>query len=115
MPSYSRYLLETILTLVLVCGAAFLVLFFAKRLGIGRASGPITLLGQLPLDARRNVYLVKIGEKVLVVGAAEGGMVKLGELEAKELPSLHEPSARTFAEVLANMRLTRTTDLGEKS
>ena len=35
------YLLETFLTLVIVCGVAFGVLYGARRLGLGRPSGPI--------------------------------------------------------------------------
>jgi flagellar protein FliO/FliZ len=104
MPSYTSYLLETIVTLALVCGAAFAVLYAARRMGLGRASGPITLVGQLPLDARRSVYLVKIADKVLVVGTAEGGMVKLGEMDAKEVPSPEVVPTRSFAEVLAGLR-----------
>jgi flagellar biogenesis protein FliO len=108
MPSYTSYLLETIVTLALVCACAFAVLYAARRLGLGRASGPITLVGQLPLDARRSVYLIKIAEKVLVVGTAEGGMVKLGELDANEVPTPAAVPVRSFAEVLAGLR-------GEKS
>jgi flagellar biogenesis protein FliO len=103
MPSYATYLAETVLTLLLVCGAAFVVLLGAKRLGIGRANGPVSLLGQLPLDARRSVYLIKIAEKVLVVGASEGGMVKLGELEAHELPVEAEVPTKNFAEIFAKL------------
>ena len=77
--SYAGYLLETFATLVVVCGLAFVVLVGARRMGIGRASGAIRLVGQLPLDARRAIYLVRIGESVLVVGASEGGLTKLGE------------------------------------
>jgi flagellar protein FliO/FliZ len=104
MPSYTTYLVETVITLALVCGAAFGVLYGARRLGLGRATGPIALVGQLPLDARRSVYLVKIGEKVLVVGTAEGGMVKLGEIDAKDVPAPEAAPTRSFAEVLAGLR-----------
>jgi flagellar biosynthetic protein FliO len=99
--SYTSYIVETLVTLVAVCGLAYVVLYGARKLGIGRASGPIRLVGQLPLDARRGIYLVKVGEHVLVVGVAEGGMTKLGEMPASELP--HEEAAvpSAFAETLA--------------
>lgn len=85
MTNYGSYLLETFLMLVCVCGAAWAILFGARKLGFGRAKGPISLLGQLPLEARRSIFLVRIGPRVLVVGASEAGLSKLSELEAKEL------------------------------
>jgi flagellar biogenesis protein FliO len=106
MPGYATYLVETIVTLLLVCVVAVAVLYGARKLGLGRASGPIALLGQLPLDARRSVYLVGIGQKVIVVGVAEGGMVKLAELGASEVPAAAARSteARSFSEILDSLR-----------
>jgi flagellar biogenesis protein FliO len=105
MPGYASYLVETMVTLLLVCGAAALVLIGARKFGIGRASGPLSLMGQLPLDARRSVYLIKVADKVLVVGASEGGMVKLAELAAGDVPVLEQTAApKSFAEVLARLK-----------
>ena len=100
MGSYGSYVLETFLTLLLVCGLAFVVLYGARRLGIGRPTGPIRLVGQLPLDARRFIYLVRVGSQVIVVGVGEGGFTKLGELAASELPADEPPSPTGFADVL---------------
>ncbi len=98
-------LLETFLTLALVCGVAFVVLYFAKRAGLARAFGGVELVGQLPLEPRRAIYLVRLGAKVLVVGASEAGLVKLGEVDASDLPQGKLPP-RTFGDVLARA-LTR--------
>jgi flagellar protein FliO/FliZ len=93
------YLVETFVTLVLVVGVAVVVLVVARKMGVGGATGPMELVGRLPLDARRAIYLVKVGSQVLVVGASEGGLVKLGEMADKDLP--RGPAAQlTFAEVL---------------
>ena len=104
MGSYTGYLLETFVTLVAICALAFVMLYGARRFGVGRASGSIRLVGQLPLDARRAIYLVRIGESVLVVGASEGGLTKLGELPAASLPQDAEPKPLRFADVLARIR-----------
>ena len=104
MGSYTAYLVETFFTLVVVCAIAFAVLWGAKRLGVGRASGSIRLVGQLPLDARRAIYLVKIGEQVIVVGASEGGLTKLGEMPAADVPQEIEKAPLKFADVLARVR-----------
>ena len=104
MGSYAGYLLETFLTLGVVCGVAFVVLYGARRMGVGRPHGPIELIGQLPLDARRSVYLVKLGEQVIVVGVAEGGMTKLGEFAAADLPPVPPRQPPTFAAIFARTR-----------
>jgi flagellar biogenesis protein FliO len=95
------YLIETCVTLLGVCALAVLVLWSARRLGVGRPSGPIELCGHLPLDARRAIYLVKVGEQVFIVGASEGGFTKLGEIAASEVPAAGITPARSFGEVLA--------------
>lgn len=101
MGPYSSYLVETFVTLVVVCGLAFVVLYGARRLGVGQPSGAARLVGRLPLDARRAIYLVKIGAKVLVVGASEAGLTKLGEMDEAELPKEEVPKPTDFSEVLA--------------
>jgi flagellar biogenesis protein FliO len=101
MPSYAGYLVETFVTLVAVCALAVVVLWGARRLGIGRPSGPIELRGHLPLDARRAVYLVKVGDRVFVVAVGEGGFTKLGEIPADELPAVEPEAHGPFADVLA--------------
>jgi flagellar biogenesis protein FliO len=100
MGSYGAYVLQTFLTLAVVCGLAFVILYGARRLGIGRASGPIRLVGQLPLDARRYIYLVRVGAQVIVVGVGEGGFTKLGEVPAADLPPDAPARPAAFADVL---------------
>lgn len=108
MGPYAGYLLETFVTLLAVCGLAFVVLYGARRLGIGRPRGPIQLVGQLPLDARRAIYLVQVGGQVLVIGASEAGITKLGEVLASELPAVDPASnAPPFADVLARVLGTK--------
>lgn len=107
MSSYASYLLETFVTLVAVCALAFVVLWGARRMGIGRPSGPIELRGHLPLDARRAIYLVKVGAQVFIVGVGEGGFTKLGEIPASELPEALPSGGSSFADVLARVLSTR--------
>ena len=99
----ASYLVETFVTLLVVCALAFVVLYGARRLGIGRARGPISLVGQLPLDARRAIYLVRVGAQVIVVGVGEGGFTKLGEVSAADLPEGEPMQSAPFADVLAKV------------
>jgi len=101
--SYGAYVIETFVTLVAVCAVAALVLWGARRVGIGRPSGPIELVAHLPLEARRSIYLVKVGAQVFVIGVGEGGFTKLGEIPADALPPGEHVRAAPFGEVLSRV------------
>jgi flagellar protein FliO/FliZ len=88
----ASYVIQTVVTLVGVVALAFVLLYGARRAGIGRPSGPLSVVGRLPLDARRAVYLVRVGRAIYVLGASEGGIVKLGELPESELEAARPPT-----------------------
>lgn len=103
MSPYAGYLVETFVTLLVVCALAVLILWGAKRAGLGRGSGPVELCGHIQLEARRAIYLVKVVDTVYVVGAGEGGFVKLGEVPASALPATAATRTPPFADVLARV------------
>jgi flagellar biogenesis protein FliO len=89
--------------LVAIVVLATLVLYAARRLGVGRPGGPLELVGRLPLDGRRAVYLVRVGKTVYVLGASEAGIHKIGELHEHDLEGLDLSAAeprRSFAQAL---------------
>jgi flagellar protein FliO/FliZ len=99
-----RYVVETLVMLVGVAVLVVLVLSAGRRLGVGRAAGPLELVGRLPLDGRRAVYLVRVGETVYVVGASESGLSKLGEIPKDGIElSKGEPGPNGFRDVLARV------------
>jgi flagellar protein FliO/FliZ len=100
---YAGYIVQTLVTLLAVCALAFVVLYGARRLGLGRPRGPISLVGLLPLDARRSIYLVKVAGQVIVVGSSEAGFTKLGELSADDVPEEAPKPSAPFADVLARV------------
>lgn len=107
MGPYASYIVQTLVTLIAVCALSYAILYGARRLGVGRPRGPIDLVGMLPLEARRSIYLVRVGSQVIVVGASEAGFSKLGELPSADLPELlvrasGRPGA-DFAGVLAKV------------
>lgn len=105
-----HYVVETLVMLTGVAALAVLLLSLGRRFGIGRPSGPLELVGRLPLDGRRAVYLVRVGETVYVVGASESGLSKLGEMakDGLELPK-GETIAPSFRSVLERV-ITRPAD-----
>ncbi len=101
MSPLGSYLVETAVTLLAVVALALLILVGARRLGVGRPVGPMQLLGRLPLDARRSVYLVQIGRRVLVLGVSEAGLTRLAQLPADQVPQGVEKPGPGFGDVLA--------------
>ncbi len=98
----TSYLIETVVTLLAVLALAVLVLYAARRAGVGRQSGPLQLVGRLPLDARRAVYLVKVADKIIVIGASEAGLTRLGEVDDAGL-DLEVTEGPAFSQVLSGM------------
>ena len=104
MTPLGRYVVETLIMLVGVAALAILLLTLGRRFGMGRPTGPLELVGRLPLDGRRAVYLVRVGETVYVLGASESGLQKLGELpkDGLELTS-GESVGGAFGNVLSRV------------
>lgn len=103
MSPVTSYVIETVVTLVAIVALAVLLLYGARRVGIGRPTGPLHLVGRLPLDGRRAVYLVRVGEKVFVIGASEGGLDKLGELDESEVELAEPGEPIAFSDALAKV------------
>lgn len=85
MSPLTSYVVETVVTLFAILVLAVVVLYGARRLGVGRPAGPLYLVGRLPLDGRRAVYLVRVDKRVFVLGASEAGLSKLGELDGDDI------------------------------
>ncbi|HEY4106591.1 MAG TPA: flagellar biosynthetic protein FliO [Polyangiaceae bacterium] len=101
MTPLAHYVIETLVTLLAIVALSVLVLVGARRAGIGRAGGPLELVGRLPLDARRAVYLVRVGATIYVVGASEAGIAKLGEVADGTLDlGTAQRESSSFREVL---------------
>lgn len=112
MTPLGRYMLETLIALGVVAALSIAVLYAARRTGVGRPTGPLQLAGRLLLDARRAVYLIRVGETVYLVGASEAGLSKLGELPATALGVTEElliqgPSPG-FSQILERVLKRRT-------
>lgn len=109
MGSNTAYAIETLVTLFGILILSFVVLFGAKRLGLGRASGPMQLLGKLPLDGRKSVYLVRVGQKSYALLASETTLTKLDDVDWAEIPA-ETPNPPLFAQLLAKATSRKKSD-----
>lgn len=84
---YGVALLQTLLALAAVCVLAWALLRFGARRGLGVSRGRVRVLERVPLDHRRALYLVGIGERIWLIGVGDGGApALLAELDPSELP-----------------------------
>ena len=101
---YGGLLLTTVLLLIAVCVVAVVVVRLLRRGLEGRAVGErlVTVLARVPLEPRRSLYVVRVGGKTLVLGASEGGLGLVTELDGDALPEVTETTAgRRFADLVA--------------
>lgn len=96
---YTSYILSTFLSLAAIVALGVAVVYAGRRFGLAKAHGPMHIVGQLPLDARRSIYLVRIGKSVMVIGASESGLTKLGDITEDEIPKGEEIATR-FSDVM---------------
>ena len=101
---YGVALLQTLLALAAVCVLAWVVLRWSARRGLGLGRGRIRVIEKVALDGRRALYLVSIGDRVMLIGAGDGGAPSLiAELDAAELPAAPDPPPG-FAEIVERLR-----------
>ena len=89
-----------------VCLLAYVALKLLAGRGLGRSTGVVKVVARCPLDARRAVYLIETAGRCFLVGAGEGPMALLAEVDAAKgdllAGSAVAPRGR-FAEILARV------------
>ncbi len=105
MSPEATYVLESLGTVAVFGGALWAAAWGLRRLGLPRGGGPLQVLARQPLDGRRAIYLVRVGKRVLVVGAGDGALTRLGStsMEALGLPENPPASPAPFRDVLARV------------
>ena len=103
---YGAALLQGLISLAAVCLLIWIVLRWASQRGLGGASrgGRLRVLERLPLDPRRALLLVRVGERVLLIGTGDGAApAVLKELDAEELEREAAVERRSFAKILGRL------------
>ncbi len=85
--SYGSALAQTIVALAGVCALAWWILRWGARRGLGRhVGGRVEVLERASLDARSTLFVVRVGKRILVLGAGPQSVTTLAELAESELP-----------------------------
>jgi flagellar biosynthetic protein FliO len=97
---------------VMVAAAWAFLRYVAPRipsLGVGGAAGPIRVLARYPLEPRKTLYVVRVGEETLLIGAADNSIAMLKALPPETFPesaaadaAKRTPSA--FFKTLSNLQ-----------
>ncbi len=107
--SYGDLLITSLVVLVCVCIAAFVVVRLVGRfLATGRVRGAhlLDVVARVPLEPRRSLYVVEVAGKTLLVGTSEMGLSVLSELDAGEVRARAVPRP-SFGELVRSAWLRR--------
>src|SRR4051812_30074013 len=107
LPGFGSSIAWSFLSLALVCGVAYLGLrWLARRTG-GQTMGPLRVVSRCPLEPRRSVYIVEAAGRFFLVGAGDGPLAMLAELDPGSLADTTQvPGSSTrvsFAQTLARV------------
>lgn len=104
-------MLESLATIAVFGGALYAATRGVRWISGVRGRGPLEILARQPLDGRRAIYLVRVGKRVLIVGASDGSLTRLGSTSLSSIESeLQQPDApagKSFRDVLARAVSTK--------
>jgi flagellar biosynthetic protein FliP len=106
------------LKLVLVLGFILALAFLVLRVGLPRITGArnlppgaIQVAAQYPLEPKKNLYVIRVGEEYFLLGTTESGMQYLTTLDQNPIEAAAakaEPAPRTkFAKLMPAFRRAR--------
>lgn len=82
-------IVQTICVLAGVCALAVVSLrWLGARLGNQGTEAPMRVVGRLPLEPRRALLVVKVGERTVMLASSEAGVHPVGELGPDEAAAL---------------------------
>jgi flagellar biogenesis protein FliO len=104
---------KLIVVLAVVLGLAYLVIHsvLPRIAGTQRlSSGAIRVAARLPLEPRKNLYVIRVGDDYYLVGTSESGLHYLTALAPDRIePALHAdaPAEREFATLFQAFRRSK--------
>lgn len=77
---YVRVLASLALVIIVIWGLSVLLKRFVTVRGLASSTESLKVLYTLSLSPTRTLYLVRIGERIVLIGAGDGGMRTLAEI-----------------------------------
>lgn len=78
-------LVRLVLSLAFVAALLFFAARVAKKRGLGRSAALIEVLARQPLGRTSSVNVIRVAGRVMVVGATDGQITLLGEVDNAEV------------------------------
>ena len=99
--SFLWMLVQTILALLLVCGLAYLIfrVLLPRLTGNFSSNNMVRVVDRVGLEARKNLYVVEVTGRWLLISVSENGAQLISELDAGD-------AARAEQEILKNRGLS---------
>lgn len=101
----------SLVSLVVVCVFAFVVLRWLGRRGVGRGDSSFRIRGRCHLEARRSLYVVETAGRCFLLGVGDGPISLLAEIDPASLGPISAgdgPHGGSFAETLAKVLRRRS-------
>lgn len=101
----------SLLSLVVVCAFAFVVLRWLGRRGLGQSDPSLRIRGRCHLEPRRSLYVVETAGRCFLVGVGDGPISLLAEIDPASLSSASVsagPGGGRFAEALGKVLRRRS-------
>jgi len=98
--SFLWMLVQTILALLLVCGLAYLIfrVLLPRLTGNFSSNNMVRVVDRVGLEARKNLYVIEVTGRWLLISVSENGAQLISELDAAD-------AARAEQEILKNRGL----------
>ncbi|HEX8368790.1 MAG TPA: flagellar biosynthetic protein FliO [Pyrinomonadaceae bacterium] len=83
--SFLWMLVQTVMALAFVCGLAYLIFrVIMPRLSAGFSSNNmVRVIDRIGLEARKNLYVIEVAGRWLLIAASESGVQLIAELDAE--------------------------------
>ncbi len=98
--SFLWMLVQTILALLLVCGLAYVIfrVLLPRLTGNFSSNNMVRVVDRVGLEARKNLYVIEVTGRWLLISVSENGAQLISELDAAD-------AARAEQEILKNRGL----------
>lgn len=118
---YGASLLQAMVALLAVCALAWVTLRYLSKAGVGRQNGDrIRVVERVALDAQRQLYIVQVDDRQLLMGVGpDGAPALLSELDPSAAPGdaaathVADGDRGAFADALRRLR-GDATDAGDE-